>query len=267
VTRGVALAVLGLCVAGCASSMDDAKKSPADNLTPEAIVRLATASEESGDYGSAANLYERAIQARPNDAGLRVSEARDLLFGGATAPAEATLRKAIELDPKRVDAHFFLGQVELGQHDAAAALTEFAAVLEREPGNLKALNNKGIALDFMGRSAEAQDTYRVALKVSPDDPTTRNNLGLSLALSGNYTEATAILEKLVQEPSATARMRQNLALALGLGGSRDEAERIDRADLDDASTDANMRYFSAVRQLLNEATPDKPAPGPGPGKS
>ena len=262
-TRGPALALLGLCLAGCASATDDAKKSAIDNLTPDAIVRLAKASEESGDYGSAANLYERAIQARPNDAGLRVSEARDLLFGGATAPAEAALHKAIELDPKRADAHFLLGQVALSQHDAAAALPEFAAVLEHEPGNLKALNDKGIALDFLGRSAEAQDTYQTALKISPGDPTTRNNLGLSLALSGNYAEATAILEKLVQEQGSTARMRQNLALALGLEGSRDEAERIDRTDLDDASTDANMRYFSAVRQLMQEATPDKPAPEPG----
>ena len=262
-TRGTALAMLGLCLAGCASATDDAKKSPVDNLTPDAIVRLATASEESGDYGSAANLYERAIQARPNDAGLRISEARDLLFGGSTAQAEAALRKAIELDPKRADAHFLLGQVALGQHDAAAALPEFSAVLEHEPANLKALNDKGIALDFLGRSAEAQETYRAALKVKPDDPTTRNNLGLSLALSGNYTEATAILEKLVQEPSSTARMRQNLALALGLEGSRDEAERLDRTDLDDASTDANMRYFSAVRQLMQEAPPDTPASAPG----
>jgi Flp pilus assembly protein TadD len=255
--------MLGLILAGCAASPDDAKKASVDNLSPDAIVRLATASEESGDYGSAANLYERAIQARPNDAGLRVSEARDLLFGGAPAQAEAALHKAIELDPKRIDAHFLLGQVALDKHDAAAALPEFAAVIEREPGNLKALNDKGIALDFLARSAEAQETYRAALKVSPNDPTTRNNLGLSLALSGNYAEATAILEKLVQEPGATARMRQNLALALGLEGSRDEAERIDRADLDDASTDANMRYFSAVRQLMNEAAPDQPAPQPG----
>jgi Flp pilus assembly protein TadD len=261
--RGPAFALLGLCLAGCASAPDDAKKSAVDNLTPDAIVRLARASEESGDYGSAANLYERAIQARPSDAGLRVSEARDLLFAGATAQAEAVLRKAIELDSKRIDAHFLLGQVELSQHNATAALPEFATVLEHEPGNLKALNDKGIALDFLGRSAEAQETYRAALKVSPDDSTTRNNLGLSLALSANYVEATAILEKLVQEPGATARMRQNLALALGLGGSRDEAERLDRADLDDASTDANMRYFSAVRQLMNETTPDKPAPEPG----
>ena len=89
------------------------------------------------------------------------ASARRATFCSAARPRRPRPRcthcKAIELDPKRVDAHFLLGQTDLAQHDAAAALPEFAAVLEHEPGNLKALNNKGIALDFMGRSAEAQD--------------------------------------------------------------------------------------------------------------
>jgi Flp pilus assembly protein TadD len=261
--RGAAVVVLGLCMGGCAASSGDAAKSPADALRPDQLVHLATAAEESGDFGSAANLYGRAIAANPKDPALRVGQARDLLFGGSSAQAEAALHEAVALDPKRADAHFLLGQIALGQHDANAALPEFQAVLDVEPKNLKAMNDKGIALDFLGRSAEAQAIYRDALKVSPDDPTTRNNLGLSLTLSGNYAEATAVLQKLVMEPGATPKMRQNLALALGLEGSGDEAAKVDHADLDDASTEANLRYFSAVRQLMKEATPDTTAPDPG----
>ena len=78
-----------------------------------------------------ANLYERAIQARPNDAGLRVSEARDLLFGGATPQAEAALTNAFSL----------LRLLPMSDRDKDAetlALRHQITILQRQLGTEKA---------------------------------------------------------------------------------------------------------------------------------
>jgi tetratricopeptide (TPR) repeat protein len=141
----------------------------------------------------------------------------------------------------------------------ANALGEFQAVLASNPRDVKALNGRGIALDLLNRSTEAQESYRAALAVSPGDRAAQNNLGLSLALSGKYDAAIAELDKVVLQPDSTARMRQNLSLVYGLKGDRSQAERLARVDLNDADVKANLLYFDAMRGL---ARPVGPGPAP-----
>jgi Flp pilus assembly protein TadD len=114
---------------------------------------------------------------------------------------------------------------------------------------VRALNAAGIAFDLLGRSREAQQSYRAALALQPDDRAARNNLGLSLALSGAYEQAIAELSKLTLDPGATPRMRQNLALALGLKGDEAGMARVAKADLDEAAIAENQRFFAAMRRL------------------
>jgi Flp pilus assembly protein TadD len=257
------LVITGVVASGCAGMFDDAQRSPVDTLSPEADVHLAAAAEDSGDYQSAVRLLQRAVQARPKDVGLRVAQAQALIAAGAPNDAETVLDQAIALDPKRVDAHFLLGHLDLNEHNPDKALGEFQVVLAVDPQQVRALDARGVACDMLGRAADAQASYRAALAISPDDQSTRNNLGLSLALSGDYDQAIAILRKLTLEPGATPRMRENLSLALGLKGQKDDAARVSHGDLDQASIDANQQYFDAVRALMNEPAPaaGKTAPG------
>jgi tetratricopeptide (TPR) repeat protein len=152
--------------------------------------------------------------------------------------------------------------VFLAQHKPAEANVEFYGALQHLPGDTRALNGAGVALDNLGRHEDAQLYYQRGLAIAPDDRTMRNNYGLSLALAGDYAQAVAVLRPLVDEPGATARNRQNLALALALSGNRAEAAKVARVDLDTASVNNNLRFYEALRATpaaTEPALPSSPA--------
>jgi Flp pilus assembly protein TadD len=250
---GCAIAFAGLLLAGCAGHGGDDPQQTA--ISVDSLTRLAATAQQGGDNAAAVQLYQKAAAARPNDPDLQVALGQSLYLVGATDDAIVPLRKAITLAPKRIDAHVILEHIYLGEHKSGDALAECDAILALDPRNVRAFNAKGVTLDEIGRSREAQEAYRAALVIDADDQAVRNNLGLSLALSGGYDEAITILSKLANEPGATPRMRQNLALALGLKGSKADAARIARVDLDEAATKSNLQFFDVVRGLLPAAEP------------
>ena len=243
------LGVLALLLAGC--EMLDALEGqpPSVNLDRNAVARVAAAAQDSGEYATAAGVYEKYVAAHPGDAVAQAGFAEAALEAGEMDRASGIFQKTLELAPDRADARMGLGRIYLARHEPNQALAEFQAVIASDPTNLRALNAAGIALDLIGRSREAQQSYRAALALKPDDRAARNNFGLSLALSGAYDQAIAELSKLTLEPGATPRMRQNLALALGLKGDDVAMARVAHADLDDAAVAENQRFFAAMRRL------------------
>jgi hypothetical protein len=128
--------------------------------------------------------------------------------------ARAAYRAAVAADPANADAQIGLGRT-LVRADPKGAEAAFLAALARQPDNVLALNDLGIARDMMGRHAEAQAAYRQALAVSPDSTDVQTNLGLSLALSGDRTGAVQTLQPVANAPQATAMQRADLAVADG----------------------------------------------------
>lgn len=133
------------------------------------------------------------------------------------------------------------------------------------------LVDRGVALDAVGRHAEAQTSYRAVLATSPRHVSARNDLALSLAVTGQYDEAVALLTPLARSSAATPRIRENLALVYGLMGDADRAATLSRADLDDSSIQINQAFFAAVRggdrQSLATSSDQQPSPEPAPSES
>ncbi len=78
-----------------------------------------------------------------------------------------------------------------------------------------------MALDLLGRHAEAQQSYRAALAVAPGSITAANNLAMSLLLAGRPAEARELLQALALRPAAPPRVAVNLAIARAAAGERD----------------------------------------------
>ncbi len=73
--------------------------------------------------------------------------------------------------------------------------------LSIDPGYVKAWNNKGLALDKLGRYQEAVDSYEKALSIDPNDATVWHNKGLALDKLGRYQEAADSYERaLINRP-------------------------------------------------------------------
>jgi tetratricopeptide (TPR) repeat protein len=62
-------------------------------------------------------------------------------------------------------------------------------VLDIDPRYVKALNNKGNALDSLGRYQEAIECYDTALGIDPRDAQALFNKGVALDSLGRYQEA------------------------------------------------------------------------------
>ncbi|MBY3517394.1 hypothetical protein HFN76_35670 [Rhizobium laguerreae] len=97
---------------------------------------------------------------------------------------ERAMRDELKQQPGNVDAAIRLTKALVVQKRESEALPILDSVLLAAPGNLRALNAKGVVFDLQGRHEAAQALYRQALKTEPANQMLRNNLNLSLALDG-----------------------------------------------------------------------------------
>ncbi|WP_353642696.1 tetratricopeptide repeat protein [Mesorhizobium sp. WSM2239] len=97
---------------------------------------------------------------------------------------ERALRDELKQHPDNVDAAIGLTNALVAQKRAHEALQVVDSVLVAAPGNLRALNAKGVILDIEGRHDAAQVLYRQALETEPGNEMVRHNFDLSRAFAG-----------------------------------------------------------------------------------
>ena len=98
---------------------------------------------------------------------------------------KASYRRALEIKPDFVDAHYNLGIVLqlLGQLDGAQA--SYQRALEIKPDFAAACGNLGNVQWTLGKLDDAAASYRRVLRINPDDDSAHSNLGVVLqAYSG-----------------------------------------------------------------------------------
>ncbi len=132
---------------------------------PIALFNLASLETVEGNFQAAADLYNRALQARPNDARTLTALASALDRTGAWQVAQEKLATAIALDPAYLDAHFDLATIDL-EHDLfAQAEREFHAALTLNPQDVESHLGLASALIAEGRTAEAEPQLRKAAEL------------------------------------------------------------------------------------------------------
>ncbi len=77
----------------------------------EGMLLLANLLGNSGRLTEAVPWYERVLRSQPQDVAARVDFARALADGGMTADAELQFLRAIEIDPRSQEAHFYLAEL------------------------------------------------------------------------------------------------------------------------------------------------------------
>ena len=86
---------------------------------------------------------------------------------GSLAAAEASLRAAVEREPRLAQAQNALGNCLLRQERVEEAVPHYEAALEAAPDYADAHYNFGVALEYLGRSLEAVYHYRLAAGLDP----------------------------------------------------------------------------------------------------
>ncbi len=208
--------------------------------TPEqSLVRMGDSMRQSGDLNGASDFYLAAIARDPHDVAplLRLGDTQ--LAMGASQRAEQSFRAALALEPRNREASVGLAIALLSHGDPATALA-YIAPIARTSRDPRVLRNYGVALDMLGRSAEAQAVYRRGLTQTPADPDLHGNLALSLATSGNMAGAEAEIRAAVNLPNAPERELVNEVMLLAMAGQDAEARAAGMQFADPDRTEALM---------------------------
>jgi tetratricopeptide (TPR) repeat protein/mono/diheme cytochrome c family protein len=128
---------------------------------------------------------------------------------------EAVMRHRLEKNPKDFAANFNLGAVLLSRLNAAGAVGALETAVAAEPTRAEARNMLGVALERVGRNAEALVEYQIALKLRPEWTAARFNLANSQIKAGKLDEAIANLRLVVaanpDDPLAKRKLEEALA--------------------------------------------------------
>ena len=228
-------------LAGCAGGGSQSSGQPGLKVAEEAL--------RGGTPLIAMQVAQGVLARTPDDVPALLVQADAATQLGRNNDAAATYQRVLHLRPDSTHAKIGLGRQRL-MTDPHEAVTLFQDVARREPRNLSALNNLGIARDLLGQHHEAQDAYRQARAVDPANVAARVNLALSLAMSGDSANAVPLIAPLANDPTASAQVRHDYAAVLAMAGREGEAEKILVRDMSPAEV---RQVLEALRQQRNGA--------------
>jgi tetratricopeptide (TPR) repeat protein len=185
--------------------LDECMRTP---IGASAALRRATQLEIQGRFGEAVAILREIVAQEPNYKAY-VGLGKFLPSLGDLPGAEQALRQALELDPKGLQAHYYLSRVlwvQAEQKRRAGADKEANALLEQSIGQARATIelksdyglaylSMGIALKQLHRDGEAVDALRQAIHITPDLPDSYLHLAELLAAEGKTEEARRILQQ------------------------------------------------------------------------
>lgn len=188
-----------------------------------ALWNLALLHEARREFGAAAQLFTRLVELHPEDgeswfrlgyaqfqlgefpAALRAFESclsfsnkrLDALLNlavvqwrtGAQEAARETLRPLLAAEVKPAGAVRCLVAMAVERQEFKQASSLFQQLLDADGMEPELLYNTGLALQKLGRAADAAAYYRKALEQRPEFPEAQLNLGHALMASGEYEEA------------------------------------------------------------------------------
>ena len=108
---------------------------------------------------------------------------------GALEEAEASLRRAIALDPEHAAAHANIGNVLQDLHRVEEAEAAYGQAIALDPEHAMAHANRGNALKRLGREDDAVASLERALELRPESATYQANLGMVHVARGDVDAA------------------------------------------------------------------------------
>ncbi len=142
----------------------------------------------SGQYDESLREYERAAVVNSKSADAQIGLARALLKLNREAEAEASLQRAIQLDPSYYAGFNAMGNFLFEKGRFAEAAEYFGDFAERTEDNATAFNNLGAAHYFSGNLSAAAEAWDRSLAIKPTR-SAFSNTGTMYFYLGDYAKA------------------------------------------------------------------------------
>jgi protein O-GlcNAc transferase len=223
----------------------------------DAIHLLGVLAHQGKQDESSVTLIKAAISKRPDAAIFHYNLADALCALERDDEAIAEYTRAVEIEPKYVQALSNLGNLLNNKHRFAEAEPYCRRATEIDPTGAVAWNNLGNSLRGINRFDESEKAYLKAITLQPTFAEAHNNLGLLLGRLGRLDEAAALFRNSLELHPANATIHINLGLVhVGLGRYEDAGDCFQTAiDIDPKNVDAHNNLGSTLRSLgrLGEA--------------
>ena len=185
-----------------------------------------------GDYRSAREMYQKAIDAAPKSSEpvfQHMMAGNEFQLGTAYqglagefpsqsgeyfAQAEAAYRRAFALFPDYEDPRTNLASIFVEQKRYAEAIDQCQIVLRENPESFSAYMNMGNAYYAQGRLDAALHAYQGAMRIQPINANTMASIGAILAQRGQLEAGIALLQAALKIDPQNSIARQNLLAAL-----------------------------------------------------
>jgi Flp pilus assembly protein TadD len=224
VARWLLRLAAGACITLTACTSIDRQHKP--TLTTDAQLQVAEAAEAGGDSELAISMYTAAAASEPSNIALQLRCADALARNGKVTQARQMLGDRLRTNSSQPDLVRALALIDLVAGQTAQAIAGLDQVLASNPGDVRALVDKGVALDLQRQHAAAQAIYRQVLATSPDDAATRNNLAVSLMMEGRTSEALETLEPIQDANNSPSRLRGNLGILYAATGNVERSRQL-----------------------------------------
>lgn len=169
---------------------------PADVEALAGLVQIDLAAGHGKD--AAQRVDARLKEAKPS-VDLLVLGARAHAAAGELEQTEALLRKAIEVDPDRLQAYGILGGVFARQHRLEEAKASFRDVLTRNPKSIGAATMIAMILEQQKQTAEAEKQYQQVLSIDNRAAVAANNLAWIYVASNRKLDEALQLAQTAQQ--------------------------------------------------------------------
>lgn len=154
---GIRLGMLGKFERAAERFQQAAQADPED---ASALYNLALALDQAGDHARAVEVYKRAIEIEPDFADAHTNLAIALLETGDREAAAEWLRRAAEIDTGDALPHFNRGCLHVAQEEWQTAVTEFQEAATIDPKDAQTRFNLAIALSRTGRTDDCERELR-----------------------------------------------------------------------------------------------------------
>jgi tetratricopeptide (TPR) repeat protein len=195
-----------------------------DNRFGEARWRLAEALEQQGNAAAAAREYVRAADLLPENVEVQVKAATYLLLSQQFEDARARAERALEHDPRNVEALILRANATAGLKDVPAAIQEIEEALELQPAEGRMYTSLGVLRMVGGREAEAEAAFRQAIEVDPSSVEARLALASFHWAGGREADVETVLNEALALDASHLMLNRMLTAFYLTTGRAAEAE-------------------------------------------
>lgn len=176
-----------------------------------AVLEQAEAAYARGDLIKAQSLLDYEVSVRPDN--VDALTMLGIVHGRARRAEQGVtfLRRALELDPDKGEAHIALASMLAALGDPEAAVFHAQEACRIMPDDSDTWNHLGLTLVAVGRRAEAVSAFQVARNRNPNHPSALQNLAAALKDSGREAEAITAWQEVIR------RFPNNLVAHMSLG--------------------------------------------------